>query len=45
LGMEWTDKRVKLLQELLGGMKIIKFFAWEIPYLEKLAKYRKTEIE
>jgi len=45
LGMEWTDKRVKLLQELLGGMKIIKFFAWEIPYLEKLAKYRKTEVE
>jgi ABC-type multidrug transport system fused ATPase/permease subunit len=24
--MEWTDKRAKLLQELLGGMKLIKFF-------------------
>ena len=43
-GMVWTDKRVKLVQELLGGMKIIKFFAWEVPYLERLAEYRKTEI-
>ena len=42
--MVWTDKRVKLVQELLGGMKIIKFFSWEIPYLQRLAKYRKTEI-
>jgi hypothetical protein len=24
--MVWTDKRAKLLQELLGGMKLIKFF-------------------
>lgn len=43
LGMEWTDKRVKLLQELLGGMKVIKFFAWEMPYLDRLSEYRKTE--
>lgn len=43
-GMVWTDKRVKLVQELLGGMKIIKFFAWEVPYLERLINYRKIEI-
>jgi len=28
--MEWTDKRAKLLQELLGGMRVIKFFTWEV---------------
>jgi len=28
--MVWTDKRAKLLQELLGGMRVIKFFAWEV---------------
>jgi len=27
-----TDKREKLLQELLGGMKLIKYFAWKIPF-------------
>lgn len=31
--MVWTDQRAKLLSELLNGMKLIKFFAWEIPYL------------
>ena len=31
--MVWTDKRAKLLQELLGGMRVIKFFAWEVSTL------------
>ncbi|CAL1716557.1 unnamed protein product [Somion occarium] len=43
--MAWTDKRAKLLQELLGGMKIIKFFAWEVPYLKRIADYRSHEIK
>jgi ABC-type bacteriocin/lantibiotic exporter with double-glycine peptidase domain len=42
--MEWTDKRAKLLQELLGGMKIIKSFAWEIPFLERISDYRRREM-
>jgi ABC-type multidrug transport system fused ATPase/permease subunit len=42
--MAWTDKRVKLLRELLGGMKIIKFFAWEIPFLSRITELRKKEI-
>ena len=39
-----TDKRAKLLQELLGGMKIIKFFAWEDPFSKRIAEYRKKEM-
>ena len=42
--MLWTDKRSKLLQELLGGMKVIKFFAWEIPFLERISSYRRPEM-
>ncbi|KAF5382133.1 hypothetical protein D9615_004305 [Tricholomella constricta] len=42
--MLWTDKRAKLLQELLGGMKVIKFFAWEIPFLARIFDYRKREM-
>ncbi|TFK27186.1 ATP-binding cassette transporter YOR1 [Coprinopsis marcescibilis] len=42
--MVWTDKRAKLLQELLGGMKVIKFFAWEIPFLKRLEDYRHREM-
>lgn len=42
--MGWTDKRAKLLQELLGGMKIIKFFAWEIPFLKRIFDFRRKEM-
>ncbi|GLB40491.1 putative transporter [Lyophyllum shimeji] len=42
--MMWTDKRAKLLQELLGGMKVIKFFAWENPFLGRISEYRKKEM-
>lgn len=43
--MAWTDKRAKLLQELLGGMKIIKYFAWEIPYLKRIGDFRAKELK
>ena len=42
--MEWTDKRANLLQELLGNMKLIKFFAWEAAFLKRVAGYRKHEM-
>lgn len=42
--MAWTDKRAKLLQELLGGMKVIKFFAWEMPFLGRIFGYRQKEM-
>ncbi|KAF8623627.1 hypothetical protein AX17_007328 [Amanita inopinata Kibby_2008] len=42
--MMWTDKRAKLLQELLGGMKVIKFFTWEIPFLQRIFDYRRKEM-
>jgi len=41
---KFTDKRAKLTQELLGGMKVIKFFAWETPYLQKLLGIRADEL-
>jgi len=42
--MVWTDKRAKLLQELLGGMKVTKFFAWEVPFLGRIFDYRRREM-
>ena len=35
--MAWTDKRAKLLQELLGGMRVIKYFGWEVSALSSIA--------
>ncbi|KAF9237604.1 ABC transporter [Melanogaster broomeanus] len=42
--MEWTDKRSKLLQELLSGMRVIKFFSWEVPFLKRISEYRQMEM-
>ncbi|ORY35691.1 P-loop containing nucleoside triphosphate hydrolase protein [Naematelia encephala] len=42
--MLWTDKRAKLLQEILGGMRIVKFMAWETPFLKRLQAIRALEV-
>ncbi|KAL0576170.1 hypothetical protein V5O48_005811 [Marasmius crinis-equi] len=42
--MIWTDRRISLLQELLGSMRLIKLFAWEIPFLERVEKFRTEEM-
>jgi ABC-type multidrug transport system fused ATPase/permease subunit len=42
--MIWTDKRAKLLQEILGGMRIVKFMAWEIPFLNRIGAIRNMEL-
>ena len=43
--MAWTDKRAKLLQEILGGMQIVKFMAWEMPFLQRLNDIRTSEVK
>ncbi|KAF8322189.1 hypothetical protein DL93DRAFT_2051237 [Clavulina sp. PMI_390] len=43
--MGWTDKRAKLLQELLPNMRVLKYFAWEIPFMKRLGEYRKNELK
>nr|ODN94507.1 ATP-binding cassette transporter YOR1 [Cryptococcus depauperatus CBS 7855] len=40
----WTDKRAKLLQEILGGMRIVKYMAWETPFLERIRTIRGMEL-
>ncbi|KAF9266173.1 hypothetical protein L218DRAFT_897134 [Marasmius fiardii PR-910] len=42
--MVWTDRRISLLQELLGNMRLIKLFAWELPFLDRVEKFRTEEM-
>jgi hypothetical protein len=42
--MVWTDHRAKLLQELLPNMRVLKYFAWEAPFLKRIAGYRANEL-
>ncbi|KAF5367964.1 hypothetical protein D9758_004466 [Tetrapyrgos nigripes] len=41
----WTDNRISLLQELLGNIRLIKIFAWEVPFLERVDKLRNAEMK
>lgn len=39
-----TDDRVKQTQEIIEGIRVIKFFAWEVPYLRSLDELRSREL-
>ncbi|OZJ01918.1 hypothetical protein BZG36_05007 [Bifiguratus adelaidae] len=39
-----TDSRVKTTQEMLTGIRVIKFFAWEKSFIGKLASLRTKEL-
>ncbi|KAF3929102.1 hypothetical protein ABW20_dc0107408 [Dactylellina cionopaga] len=41
---EITDKRVSLMQEILQGVRFVKFFAWEESFLKELGGLRRREI-
>jgi len=32
------------MNEILSGMKVLKVYAWEIPFMKRLASIRKKEI-
>ncbi|KAG0262862.1 hypothetical protein DFQ27_002072 [Actinomortierella ambigua] len=42
---EFTDRRIKLTTEVLQGIKVIKFFAWENNFLKKLSEIRERELK
>ena len=39
-----TDNRIRCIKEVLASIKIIKYFAWEIPYSRLLTEYRSSEM-
>ena len=41
--MEAKDKRVKLVNELLAGIKVIKFYAWEKHFQHKVEGNKQVE--
>jgi ATP-binding cassette subfamily C (CFTR/MRP) protein 1 len=40
-----TDDRVKLTQEVLQGIRVIKYYAWEESFLDSLNKLRDKEMQ
>ena len=32
---KWTDQRAKILLEVLGAMRVVKYFSYEVPFLKR----------
>lgn len=42
--MQSKDERIKVINELLGGIKVLKLYAWEPYFEEKILKIRDKEV-
>ncbi|XP_060068351.1 multidrug resistance-associated protein 1-like [Ylistrum balloti] len=42
--MKLKDDRIKVVTEVLNGIKILKLYAWEMSFKEKIAAVRKLEL-
>ena len=40
----FSDERVKFLSEMLNGIRIVKYYAWEMPLKNKLTSFRQKEL-
>ena len=40
-----TDTRVKLMNEILAGIRVIKYYAWEMAFSEKVEVVRDEELQ
>ena len=45
LGLKQTDKRLQLVQEVMSGIRIIKFMSWEESFVERIGVVRGTELK
>lgn len=39
-----TDKRIRLMGEIIAAIKLIKVYCWEKPFADVIRKIRKDEI-
>ena len=43
--MSLKDSRIKLMNEVLNGIKVLKLYAWEESFQEKILGIRNKELE
>ena len=43
--MVYSDGRIKTMKEVLNGIRIIKYYAWEDPFVKKIEEYRANEVK
>ena len=42
--MKERDTRMKQMTEILSGIKVLKLYAWELPFMDRINKIREKEI-
>jgi ATP-binding cassette subfamily C (CFTR/MRP) protein 1 len=42
--MEFSDQRVSLMNEILAGIRVIKFYAWEKSFFSRIRSFRAQEL-
>ena len=42
--MKFKDSRIKLRSEILGGIKVLKLYAWEPSFLKQVEGIRQDEL-
>ena len=43
--LRFTDKRVRIITEVLQGIRLIKLYAWDAFYVQKIGLLRTKEIQ
>ncbi|KAI0370390.1 ABC protein [Pilatotrama ljubarskyi] len=43
--LKWTDKRAKIILEVLGAMRVVKYFCYEQPFLKRIFEVRHEELK
>lgn len=43
--MKYSDARVKMINEILAGIRIIKFYSWELPFGKEVTRIRNEELK
>lgn len=43
--MNFMDSRIKLMNEILCGVKVLKFYAWEEVFLRRVGLLRNRELD
>ncbi|XP_063421679.1 multidrug resistance-associated protein 1-like [Mytilus trossulus] len=43
--MRYKDNRIKMMNEILSGMKVLKLYAWESSFQDKVTAIRKKEVD
>ena len=39
--MKYTDRRVKVMNEVISGMRVLKLYTWEDPFTQLVESLRK----